>query len=241
MRPAVSVPGMGNIRPLGRGTTPIGGASRIQTQGPYRAAEQRQYGRGSSQPAAFGGGAGARTQNAYSQALSQQRGNARFQQMEQANRGYQKQAEKARSADIYSQRADAARRYGMDESYMNDLRGINLSKREDIRNIRNRLDEQRRNTSLEYTHNMANLLAGGGLLSSAGNAWTAYRGGADGSGGYGAGWFGNPARMSRGGTYGGAGAGIGALLGGMIGGPGGAALGASAGSGTANLLSGLFA
>lgn len=215
-KPMVNVPDMGPVRPLGQGTAKIGGSSNIRTTGPFTQGHMAQYGK--PQPAArqYGGGSGDRSRDAFARAGAQQAGNAYMQQMEDTNRQYQQQAEKARSADIYAQRADAARRYGMDESYKADRRGIQLSRREDMRNIRNRLDEQKRNTDLEWRHNLLNLAVGGGTLSASGNAWNAFREGRDGMG-----------------TLGG-------LFGGMVGGSGGERFGNQLGSQTSTIFSGLF-
>ena len=218
------VPDMGNYRPLGQGTAPIGGSSAISTTNPFTAGHMAQYGQPKPAARQYGGGAGDRSRDAFAKAGAQQAGNAYMQKMEDTNRGLQQEAEKARSADVFSQRQDAARRFGLDESYKADRRGIMLSQREDIRNMRSRLEEQKRNTDLEYRHNLLNLVTGGGLLSATGNAWTAYNQGAPGMGGSAAG----------GGLLGG-------ILGGTVAGPGGAMLGANAGAAGGRMLSGLFA
>lgn len=229
------VPDMGAIKPLGTGTAIIGGSSSIGTAGPFNAGHMAQL--GSPKPAArqYAGGAGNQSRDAFARAGAMQTGNAYMQQMEDTNRAYRRKAEQARSADIYAQRADAARRYGMDESYKADRRGIALSKREDMRNLRNRMEEHKRNTDLDFTHNMANLVAGGGLLSASGNAWTGYNQGRPGMGGGWGGWGGgqfNPYATGAGAA--------GGLLGGLVGGPGGAMLGANAGNASGRVLSSLF-
>jgi hypothetical protein len=112
--------------------------------------------------------------------------------MEDTNRQYQQKAEAARSADVYAQRADAARRYGMDESYKADRRGIQLQRREDMRNMRAREEEFKRNIDQDYRNNMINLVAGGGAMSAAGNAWNAFRNGRQGIPGMTGGLMGGP-------------------------------------------------
>lgn len=230
------VPDMGAPKPLGQGTASIGGSSSIATSGPFTAGHMAQYGKPKPAARQYGGGSGDRSRDAFARAGSQQAGNAYTQQMEDANRQYQKKAEQARSADVYAQRADAARRFGMDESYKADKRGIALSRREDMRNVRNRLDEMKRNTDLDFRNNLINLAVGGGLLSAGGNVMTANARGTGwgGSGFGGSGWGGgsNPYRSASGA--------VGGFFGGLIGGPGGAALGASAGNSGGRLLSGLF-
>lgn len=224
--------GSGQIKPLGTGTAQIGGSSNIGASGPFTAGHMAQYGQPKPAARQYGGGSGDRSRDAFAQAGAQQAGNAYMQQMEDANRAYRTGAEQARSADVFSQRQDAARRYGLNESYKADRRGINLAQREDLRNMRNRLEEQKRNTDLEYRHNLLNLVAGGGALSAMGNAWTAYNQGAPGA----------AAGRSGGVNPYGTGSGVlGGILGGVVGGPGGALLGATAGNATGRLLSGLFA
>ena len=235
-KPIGYVPDMGAPRPIGQGTASIGGSSGISTAGPFTAGHMAQYGKPKPAARQYGGGSGDRSRDAFARAGSQQAGNVYTQQMEDTNRQYQKKAEQARSADVYAQRADTARRFGMDESYKADKRGIALSRREDMRNIGNRLDEMKRNTDLERRNSMINLAFGGGLLSSGGNVMTARaRGTGVGGSGFGgnSGW-GNAAFGSGGGVLGG-------ILGGMVGGPGGAMLGATAGNSTGKLLSSLFA
>lgn len=209
----VRVPDMGPVRPIGQGTASIGGSSSVRTSGPFTQGHMAQYGKPDPAARQYGTGSGDRSRDAFARAGAQQAGNAYMQQMEDANRGYQKKAEAVRSADIYAQRADRARRFGMDESYKADRRGIQLSRREDMRNVRNRLDEHRRNTDQEWRNNMISLGFGGGTMSSAGNAWNAYQGGRDGLGA------------------------LGGLFGGMVGGQGGASLGGGLGS---SIFAGLF-
>jgi len=191
-KPMVYVPDMGPVRPLGQGTAKIGGSSNIRTTGPFTQGHMAQYGR--PQPAArqYGGGSGDRSRDAFARANSQQAGNAYMQQMEDTNRQYQRQAEQARSADINAQRGDAARRYGMDESYKADRRGIQLSRREDLRNLRAKQDEFKRNIDQDYRNNMINLAASGGAMSATGNAWNAFRGGREGVPGMTGGLMGGP-------------------------------------------------
>lgn len=212
----VKVSDMGPISPLGQGTANIGGSSNVRTSGPFTRGHMAQYGKPDPAARQYGTGSGDRSRDAFARAGAQQAGNAYMSQMGDANRDYQKRAEQLRSADIYSQRADRARRYGMDESYKADRRGIQLSRREDMRNIRNRLDEHRRNTDLEWRHNMLNLGVGGGTMSALGNAWN------------------STARGRSGSSV------LGGLLGGMVGGPGGAVAGSAFGGGMGSMFGSLF-
>lgn len=207
----IYVPDTGPVKPLGQGTAKIGGSSNVRTSGPFTQGHMAQYGKPDPASRQYGTGSGDRSRDAFARAGAQQTGNAYMQRMEDANREYQKRAEQIRSADIYAQRADRARRYGMDESYKADRRGIQLSRREDARNIRARLDEHRRNTEQDWRNSMYSLMFQGGAMTSAGNAFNAYQ---EGRGGANA---------------------LGGLFGGMIGGQGGATLG----GGVGGILTGL--
>lgn len=171
-----AVSGLGQ-QPMGRGTTPLASTSEVKTAGPFSQGHMRQYGQPKVAAQQYGSGAGSRSQGAFAQASAQQAGNQYRSGMEQANMASQQNLEKVRSADIYGQRADQTRRFGLEEGYKADKRGIEISEREDGRNLRNRLEENRKNTALDFNHNMLNLLVGGGMMSSLGNAQIASRGG----------------------------------------------------------------
>jgi hypothetical protein len=171
------VENFGPLQPRGQGTASASSSSSVPTTGPFSQGHMRQYGRPQPASRQSGSGAGARTQGAFAQAAAQQAGNQYRAGMEDANLQSQQNLEKVRSGDIFSQRSDQVRRYGMDKGYEADKRGIQLSQQQDLMNVQNRLREDMLNQRTNRQMGVFNNLLGGGLLSSAANARIAAQGG----------------------------------------------------------------
>lgn len=170
-----SIYGMGSVEGTRQEIAPLSNTSKINTASPYTGSQLRQYSTVKPTAVNYGMGSGDRTRQAYGQAMANRQSSQYMQAMEDASRQQQQKAEQSRSADIFAQRADQVRRYGLDEGYRADRRGIELQKDEDMRNIRSRLLEASRNRDLEMRNATLNAIMGGGMMSSAGNAWIAGR------------------------------------------------------------------
>lgn len=162
--------GMGSLNAPAQQTAQLANTSGISARSPFTGSHMQQYGSPKPTTRAYGTGSGDRSRGAFAQHSAMQQGNQYRQAMEDANRQYGMQAEKARSQDIYAQRADQVRRYGLDEGYKADRRGIELQQREDANNIKARVSEARRQRDADMRSGILGSLFGGGMLSSAGNA-----------------------------------------------------------------------
>jgi hypothetical protein len=194
-----SVDNFGPGQPRRQGTAALASGSSVPTSGPFSQAHMHQYGRSQAPSRQYGSGAGARSQGAFAQAAAQQAGNQYRSTMEQANLQSQQNMEKVRSSDIYSQRADQVRRFGLDQGYEADRRGIQLSEQQDTKNIRNRLDEDRRNQQMNRQLSLLQGLVGGGnLMGAAADARISAQGGRSfmGYGGGGGGFLGGGGAQS---------------------------------------------
>jgi hypothetical protein len=162
--------GMTGLSSLNQQTAPLANKSGISTSGPFTGSHMQQYGTAKPASRAYGTGSGDRSRGAFAQHSGMQQSNQYQQAMEDANRQFGQQAEKARSQDIFAQRADQVRRYGLDEGYKSDRRGIELQEREEGRNIRARVSEARRERDADMRNSILGTLFGGGVMSSLGNA-----------------------------------------------------------------------
>lgn len=188
---------------FGYGSTPwtdrntaLASTSQISARSPYTGSQMRQY--AATKPAArnYGQGSGDRTRQAYGQAVATRQSNDYTQAMQDSGRQFQQAAEKARSQDIYAQRASQARRYGLDQQYIQDRRGIETQNAEEIANQRLRLDESKRDKRQAITNALISSLVGGGMLSSMGAARNAQTNGQGFFGGGGGGGGGGLAGMA---------------------------------------------
>jgi hypothetical protein len=104
------------------------------------------------------------------------------------DRAYQNKGQQLRAADVFNQRADQVRRFGLTEGQRSDTRSQNVNYDNQIKNFRNQVDIAKANAQNNLMSNMLGLVAGGGILNTLGTIGTLRAAAPASMGGLGMGW-----------------------------------------------------
>lgn len=146
--------------------------TKVQAATPFTGSQARHSAYQTPTHAGYGGSASDRTAQAWSRAAGMQQSASANQTLNDLDRAYQNKGQQVRAADVFNQRADQVRRFGLTEGQRSDTRSQNVNYNNQLANFRNQIQIARANADNNLMSNTLGLIAGGGLLNSLGTVAT---------------------------------------------------------------------
>jgi len=140
--------------------------SAVKAAAPFSQSMARQYSQPTQAYAGYGSSAGEKSLNAWSQAAAMQQKTAATGALDELSRNYQNKAQQVRAGDVFNQRADQVRRFGLNEGQRADLRGQNVNFEQQRLNLANQVRQAQANSQNNILNSTLGLVAGGGILNS---------------------------------------------------------------------------